>query len=157
MLRWRQSYWAAFLLGSFVVHGDDAGDTAASTPVAFERCATGLGHGYEIVKNAIRDIFVEDAFISEALQVQFEALEFDAKFVRHIAEYQYTEIRLACFRANRSELGAADFNLIVTLRKTVVENFKFFAKICGHLQSPLAEVGGILAIDQEMAVCNANL
>jgi hypothetical protein len=25
------------------------------------------------------------------------------------------------------------------------------------LQSPLAEVGGILAIDQEMAVCNANL
>ena len=106
-----------------IVHSDNAGDAAAGAPVAFERCAAGLGDGYEIVKNAIRDIFVEDPFISEALKVQFEALEFDAKFVRHVAENQHAEIWLARFGANRSELGAADFNLIVTVGEAVVENF----------------------------------
>jgi hypothetical protein len=116
-----------------------------------------LRHGYEIVKNAIRDIFIEDPFISEALKVQFEALEFDAKFVGYVAENQHAEVRLARLGANGSELWATDFNLVIAIRKTVFENFKFFAKIRRHLQSPWAEVGGIVVIDQEMAVCNANL
>ena len=54
------------LLG-VVVYSNDAGDAATGTPVAFERRAAGLGHRYEVVKDAIRDIFVKDPFISEAL------------------------------------------------------------------------------------------
>ena len=54
-------------LGGVVVYRDDAGDAATGTPVAFERRAAGLGHRNEVVKDAIRDIFVKDPFISEAL------------------------------------------------------------------------------------------
>lgn len=54
-------------LVSVIIDCNHARDAAARAPMAFERGSTGLGHGDKIIKNAIRDIFVEDPFISEAL------------------------------------------------------------------------------------------
>lgn len=48
---------------------------------------------------------------------------------------------MAGFRADGRELRTADFDLVIAIRKAVVENFEFFAEIYWHLQSPLAEVG----------------
>lgn len=123
-----------------VVDGDNAGDAPASTPMAFKGCPSRFRHRYKVVKNAIRDIFVEDPFISEALKVQFEAFEFHAKFVWDISKNQHPKIRLASFWADGRKLWAANFNLIVAVRKAVFENFEFFAEICWHLQSPSAQV-----------------
>ena len=46
--------------------------------MALQRQLSRLTDGYEVVQNTIGDIFVEDPFVTELLQIQFQALELDA-------------------------------------------------------------------------------
>ena len=49
----------------------------------------------EIVKDRVCDILVKNPFVTKALQIELEALEFDTFLVRHVAEYESSEVGLA--------------------------------------------------------------
>ncbi len=58
----------------------------------------------EVVKNAIRDCFVERALVSIRGQIKFQRLAFDAETVGHVIDIDPGEVGLACYRTNRCEI-----------------------------------------------------
>ena len=91
-----------------------------------------MAGGDKFVQDAIRDVFVEDAFIAELLQIQFKALQLDAFFIRDIAKNECSEVGLSRFGTHRCEFGAGDFDLIFAIGKAVVENFEQLLKRSTH-------------------------
>ena len=78
----------------WVLTCDRGADSAAGSPLAGEGhlpWGTGLD---EVVQNLVRDGLVEDALVAIALQVELEALEFDARAVGDVGDVDGAEIGL---------------------------------------------------------------
>src|SRR5438034_8757473 len=58
----------------------------------------------EIVKNPIRDGFVEGALVSIRGQIKFQGLAFDAETVGHVIDVDAGKIGLPCYRTDGSEI-----------------------------------------------------
>ncbi len=116
-----------------VFDGNDTADAATRPPVAFQFGIARLRDGDKIVEYSIGHVFVKNSLISESLEVQLEAFQFHAKLVRDVAKHQGTKVGLARFWANRGKLWTTNLDLIVSIRKTIVKNFQFIAKIEAHL------------------------
>jgi hypothetical protein len=86
----------------------------------------------EIIEDPIGHIFVENSFVAEFLQVEFEALEFDTLLVRNVAKHERSEIGLAGFRTDRSEFGTHDFDAILSVRVRVVKALELVGKRCSR-------------------------
>jgi hypothetical protein len=100
--------------------------------MAFEHQRARLTYGDEIVGNPIGDVFVENPLVTELLQVELEALQFDTHFSRYVAKDQRPEIGLTRFGANRGKLGASYFDFVCAFWKTILENLELVLKGCGH-------------------------
>ncbi len=115
------------------MHDCDVGaDAATGREGSDEFHPPRLQCGNEMVEDGVRHVFIKDARVAKALQVHLQALEFHALFVWRIRERKRAEIGLPCFGANRSELGAYDFDYIIPLRELVVERFEKRSGIFGH-------------------------
>lgn len=86
----------------------------------------------KIVENPVGHIFVENSFVAEFLQVEFEALELDTLLVRNVAKHERSEIGLAGFRTDRSEFGTHDFDAILSVRVGVVKALELVGKRCSR-------------------------
>ncbi len=91
--------------------------------MAFQGGTARLADTDKIIQNAIGDVFVEDPFVAKLLQIQLEALQFDAQLGWHVVKDQRPEIGLARFGADRREFGTSDLNLVGAVGKTILENF----------------------------------
>src|SRR5262249_35088684 len=69
-----------------------------------------LACGDEVVEQSIRHLLVEDALIAEALEVEFQGLELDARFTGCVRERDCAEIRLTGLWADAGELGTDDLD-----------------------------------------------
>lgn len=119
---WEEDILDSIRSGRFdVVDFDDGGDTTASLPMGFDGQLAGGGDSDEIVENAIGDILIEDAFVAEFLEIEFEAFELNAQTIGDVAEDECAEIGLTGFGADRSELGAFDLDGVIPLREGVFE------------------------------------
>ena len=110
--------------------GDRRGDPAACSPATFEGRAARFDDLEEVIENSVRDVFVENPLVSELLQVEFEAFELDAFSIRNVPENERTEVRLAGFGTDRSELGAEDFDGILSVWVRVIEALELVGKRC---------------------------
>jgi hypothetical protein len=109
-------------------HGDDRRDSAASTPVAFERHASRIHNGHKVVQDTIGNVLVEDSLVAKFLKVQLQALQFDTFQVRDVSKDERAEIWLASFGAHRCKLGAFDFDMVVAVGERVIEAFELILK-----------------------------
>ena len=110
--------------------GDRRGDPAACSPATFEGRTARFDDFEEVIENSVRHVFVENPLVSELLQVELEAFELHAFSIRNVPENQRTEVRLAGFGADRSELGAKDFDGILSVRVRVIEALELVGKRC---------------------------
>jgi len=85
----------------------------------------------QVVEDDVGDVFIKDAFVAIALQIEFQALEFDAFFGGDVGEGQGSEVGLAGLGADRGELGADDLDLVIPLRELVVEGLEQVLEV-GH-------------------------
>jgi len=70
----------------------------------------------EVVEDTVCDGFVECALVSVRRKIKFERLALDAETVRHVVDIDPCEIRLACDRANRSEIIRFKMNPVIPAR-----------------------------------------
>src|SRR5471030_1999488 len=72
-------------------------------------------------------------FIAERPDIQFEAFQFDALFIRDVVQYQRGKIWLAGLGAQTSELGNFHVDVIIALRVRVGEDFQRLVRLSSHL------------------------
>src|SRR4051812_5496253 len=94
-------------------YGDTGADAAAGGEGGDELEAAGIQGGDEVVEDAVGDILVEDALVAEALEVHLQTFQLDALLLGRVGERERAEIGLARHRADRSELGADDFDDVI--------------------------------------------
>jgi hypothetical protein len=115
-----------------VFHGHGRVDSAARAEFSHQRKSPGLSDGDEVVGNSVRDIFVEDSFVAKLLQVELQALQFDAQSIRHVSKRKLTKIGLSRFWADGREFGTNVFDHVISLWMRILEYFERFTK-CVHV------------------------
>ena len=93
-----------------------------------EREPTGREGGDHVIDDAVGHVLVEDPFVAERLQVQFEAFELDADAIGHVAEREGAEIGLAGLGTDRRELRADDLDRVVPIGKQSRERLEQVAR-----------------------------
>ena len=92
---------------------DDSADTAADVKVAFDLKLPRIDGRDDIVGDAIGDCFVERTFIAIGPEVELQALELDAQFIRYIRDLDVSEVWLSGFGAETCELWAVKEDLVI--------------------------------------------
>lgn len=69
-------------------------------------------------------MLVENSLIAKRLQIELEALQFDAQSIGDIPKRQASEVRLSRLRADRRKLRTDDLDLIVTIGKLIFERLQ---------------------------------
>ncbi len=112
-----------------VLDDDIAVQTAPRGPSALDGRLPRLYDSDKVVHDSVRNRFVENSFVAEPLQIHLQTLQLDAVLVGHIGKDDGSVIRLACFRANRSKLGAMVLDRKVSFRAWIVKDFQKLAKM----------------------------
>lgn len=110
--------------------GDRRGDPATCSPATFEGRAARFDDFEEVIENSVRHVFVKNPLVAKLLQVELETFKLDTFFIWNVPENERSEVRLAGFRADRSELGAKDFDGILSVCVRVIEAFELVSKRC---------------------------
>src|SRR5688500_5023459 len=74
------------LLALSVACLDDGFDIASYVEVAFHIQAQGVAGLYEVFQNNIDDMLVENLYGAKRVDVELQALQFDAALIRHVIE-----------------------------------------------------------------------
>jgi hypothetical protein len=86
-------------------------------------CCEGAGHFYpdgstgsgDIVENSVHRVFVKDPDVPVGVDIHFERLEFEARFVRHVVDGNGAEIRQSCFGTDGGVFWNFDRNLVTLI------------------------------------------
>src|SRR5436190_16345782 len=95
----------AYCLLLFIVCADNRFDVAANVEVAFDLDAYGVAGRDEIFQDDVDDVLVKNFHLAERVDIELEALEFDAAFVWHVLDANDGEVRKIRERADGRELG----------------------------------------------------
>ena len=113
--------------------GHDIGeDTAAYVELGREPHESRVQRRYQVIQDAIGDILVEVAFITERPDIELEALELYTPLVCDIVEIQHGEIRLPGFGAQAGEFGDFHVDVEIALWTRVIKSFQGLAGLTGH-------------------------
>ena len=91
-------------------------DSATRGKLCGDNCLARCAGFDEIVKDAVRDSFVERVLITIRSQIEFQRFAFNARPGGHVIDVDSREIRLACYRANGSEIVSFKMNSVIALR-----------------------------------------
>jgi len=108
-------------------------DPAAHVEPGGQAHETRLGGGDQVIQDAVGDILVEMALIAERPDVQLQAFQFDALFIRDVIQYQRGEIRLAGLGAQTGELRDLHVDMVIALGIRVGEGFQRLARLGSHI------------------------
>lgn len=103
---------SAIFFAARVVCGDDCRDAAARTEVSDNFGPDWVGRFDYIVENLVADVLLEDAEVAVVEEVFLIALQLDAAFAWHIAEFDNAEVRQAGLGADGGEFGIVDHDLV---------------------------------------------
>jgi hypothetical protein len=107
-------------------------DPTAHHEVALDRQAARLRRGDEVVDDLVGDGLVERALVAVRPQVELQALELDAQLIRHVADAQRGEVRLARARAQARELRALEADLVIAPGVGVGKRLERARRLIGH-------------------------
>src|SRR5579872_562765 len=71
-----------------------------------------LGPLRHVLENLIDDVFLKDAEVAVELQIFLQGLQFEAVLVRHVSNFEHSEVGQPSFWTNRGELGIVDDDFI---------------------------------------------
>jgi hypothetical protein len=80
---------------------------------------------YHVVGYDVRNIFMEYALVAEFIDIELEALEFNAPFIGLIADEDSGEIRESSFRAEAGKFGAGELNRVTPFLGSVGKALEF--------------------------------
>jgi len=124
--------------GEGAVFGFDAdGDAASDGEIGVDLAPSWVEDFHEVVENAVGYVFVEDAFVAEGPEVEFEGFGFDDFLVGDVADGNVGEVGLASHGANAGKFIGGKFDEIIAIGVAVGEGFQG----AGRLGSALPEVG----------------
>jgi len=118
------------LVGLLVSHSNDRSDATSRAPMAFKRYATGVHDGDKIVQNAIRHVFVKNAFVAKFLQIELQAFQLNTLLIRHVSKNERSEIGLAGLGTHRREFGALNLDMVFSIWKGIIETLELILKRC---------------------------
>lgn len=78
----------------------------------------------EIVKDVVRDGFVECALVTVRREIEFQRLAFDAQPVRHVIDIDPGKIGLTGYRTNRSEIICFKMNAVIPVWSRIWERLQ---------------------------------
>src|SRR5215213_6286065 len=93
-----------------VARADDGLDVAADVEVALDLDAQGVAGGDEVFEDNVDDVLVENLHLAERVDVELEALQLDAAFIRRVLDADDGEVREVRERADGRELGYLEIN-----------------------------------------------
>jgi len=99
-------------------------DSTARGELRGDDCFARRARFDEVVKNPIRDRFVERALVPIGRQVKFQGLALDAQEVRHVINIDSGEIGLAGHRTNRSEIIGFKMDPVIPAWRRIRECLK---------------------------------
>ncbi len=102
---------------------DIAMESAARSPATFDGSTPWLYDGDKVIHDSVGHRFIENAFVSEPLQIHFETLQFDAHLIGNVSEDNRAVVGLSRFRANRSKLGAMMLDRKVSRWVWIIKHF----------------------------------
>src|SRR6266851_4709557 len=111
---------------------DRRGDATADVPHRGYAQAFWLQAADQVVENAVRNIFVKDAFVAEAPQVQLQALQLEDLRSWDVRDGERCEVGLAGHRADARELGAHALSLVVPIGMRVRDDDHIFRRLRRH-------------------------
>lgn len=111
---------------------NDSLDSPAHVESALHDHLAGRNGGDEVIQDEIGDRFVKMALVPESPEIEFEGLEFDAKFMGHIVHPYRREVWLSCFRTHTGELRALEIDLVVSPWSGIRKGLKVFAGLGRH-------------------------
>lgn len=98
---------------------DDRADAAAYVEGSGYLHVSGLASFYQFIQEPVGYGFVEDAFVAEAVVVELEGLQFDAKLIGNVFEIDGGEVGLTGFGAYRREFRTGVDDRVVTMRSRI--------------------------------------
>lgn len=104
--------------------GDCAADAASALPVGDDFHVLGVHHLGEVITNLIGDRFIENTLIAEALQIQLQALEFDAQILGDEANRHRAKVGMPGLGAGAGEFFSDVFDEKIPARGRCRETFK---------------------------------
>src|SRR6266568_6312965 len=87
-------------------------NSTARAEIPFDLRPDRSGPPDHVFEHLVDDVLLKNAEVAVRLQIFFERFEFQAGFVRHIAEGDHAEVRQAGFRTYRSEFRVIDYDLV---------------------------------------------
>lgn len=113
--------------------GDDGVDPSADLEVAHDRHLSGFDGTDQVVQDPVGHVLVEMTLVAKRPQVELQGLQFDAKKVRDVANCEGGEVRLPGLRAQASELGAGEMDLVIPPRLRVGERLQILGWLRTHV------------------------
>src|SRR5216684_1085817 len=98
---------------------DGCGNATAHVPDRHHAQASRLEVGDQVVEYAVSNIFVKDAFVAEAPQVQLQTLQLQNVGSGHIVDREGGEVGLPSHRTDAGELGTDALDLVLTPRMRI--------------------------------------
>src|SRR5712691_3240556 len=98
-----------------IARSDRGGDPAPDVPDRRNAEASWLKAFDQVVQDRVRNIFMKDAFVAEAPQVELQALQLQDLRSWHIGDGEDRKVGLAGHRADAREFRADALNLIVPI------------------------------------------
>jgi len=115
--------------------GDDGADAASCGPAGFDAHPFGATGGHQVVQDLIGDVLVKNPLVAEGLEIELEALEFDAERTGNVSNHHRAEIRLAGLGAEAGELGGLVLDEVFALRVRIGEGL--YCRVCCSWQMSL--------------------
>lgn len=120
--------------------GDIGADPASGSESTRDFQPLGVGDGDKIVKQSIGYGFVERAFVTESLEIQFKRFEFDTNLPGDVTKSDCAKIGMARFWTKAGKFRANDLNREIPSRPWVGKSFQLVFvrrfKIRHDLDSP---------------------
>src|SRR5260370_19508446 len=111
---------------------DRSRDATADVPHRGYAQAFWLQAADQVVENAVRNIFVKDAFVAKAPQVQLQALQLEDLRSWDVRDGERCEVGLAGHRADARELGAHALDLVLAISMRVGDRYELLRGFRRH-------------------------
>ena len=103
---------------------DGNADAASGSELAVDGHGAWSAGSNEVVENAVCDLFVERAVVSERGEVELQRLGLDAELVRNILNLDGCEVRLSSDGAKGSEVIHSKLDQVIPMWIAVRERFE---------------------------------
>lgn len=119
-----------------LVAGSNLGvDSTTDVEVREDLHAPGLCRADQIVQDAVRDVLMKGTGLSIGPDVELERLELHTESIGDIGNAHAGEVGLPGLGTKAGELGTVDFDLVLSLRVRIVEDFEFLTCLAAHTES----------------------